>query len=438
MKTTPSYTGIIRYSKKTFGVNFPFSILGKPLKYKSYGPLLVTKMAFSAILCGRKSANSIQRFIEDATQKVGKKHVPCRNTTKDLLGELRVSDWLESKLLNGLDVAKKLRVHKPIKFQGRVVATLDGYEFEEVHKNGGRCDYCLKRVRKEEEFFYHRVVVLNISTEYGPLPIAARFAEVKDYKIDLESLSDSEFKTTSELGTAKALLIDLAKKCGGKLPFDVLGADALYANAVLMELVENLNSACCFVYKQENRVLHKAATADFQNDNFGFDVNLINWDNDPNNKGRKFTTKSGNYIDNNREGTNKNVKIFETVRTEPDGKEVRGMTITSDAKFINPQLIEAIRFAKWSDTENKSFNNLTTKNQTADHIFYHNKNAMFSMFLIQLLALGISNFYKLGNLTRGGRKFVGTIQDFLDHLFASFKYLRIRVLESIIYNLVPP
>lgn len=438
MKTAPSYAGIQRYSQRTFGVNFESSSLTSPLKGKSYSPLFSLKLAFTSLLCGRKSARSIQSLIEDVAKKIGKKSIPARNTVGKLLGEQRVADWLEANLLNGLDVAKRLRVHKPVKFQGKIIATLDGYEFEEVHKGGGNCDYCLKRTRDGKDFYFHRVVVLNISTEYGPLPIAVRFAEAKDYTVELDSLSDSEFKTTSELGTAKALLIELAKKCGGKLPFDILGADALYANAVLMELVESLGSTCCFVYKQENRTLHKAATADFNKASLAFNVKTVEWDNDPNNRDRKFITKSSIYIDINREGENKNVKIFETTRTEADGKKVRGMAITSDVDFINPQMVEAIRFAKWSDTENKSFNNLTTKNETADHIFYHNKNAIFSMFALQLLVLGISNFYKIGNLTRGGRKFLGTIKDFFDSLLSSFKYLRIRALEIYIYNLPPP
>ena len=177
--------------------------------------------------------------------------------------------------------------------------------------------------------------------------------------------------------------------------------------------------------------------ADFSENSLCFDVKTTKWDNDPNGLGRKFVTKSGTYIDNNREGENKSVKIFETIRTERNGKEVRGVAMTSDVDFINPQMVEAIRFAKWSDTENKTFNNLTTKHQTADHIFYHDQSAMLTMFLLQLLTLGISNFYKIGNLTRGGRRYEGTIEEFFLDMFSSFKYMRVISLSIFIYGLSP-
>lgn len=234
----------------------------------------------------------------------------------------------------------------------------------------------------------------------------------------------NRFKSDCELSCAKEMLIVIAGRFEGMLPFDVLASDALMANAPFMELVEALGALGIFIFKQENRKLYRQAKADFTGKTLGFNIEYASWNKDPAKRGRSFQAQWATYIDNNRKGGNKYVKIFEVNRTEASGEIVKGMAITSDHPLITPQLVEEMRYAKWKDLENGVFNELTNIWKTLKHLFFHKENALQAMIYLQFLAQIAYRFYCFGNLTRGGRRFTGTVRDFFRQMILTFMSAR--------------
>jgi len=89
-------------------------------------------------------------------------------------------------------------------------------------------------------FYFHKVVVLSIVTGDGPIPMDFRFVMPSEISHLAPGISEEKLKAECELTASKTLLRDLAKRFGGKLPFDILTADALFANAPFMEMIEAL------------------------------------------------------------------------------------------------------------------------------------------------------------------------------------------------------
>lgn len=435
-KNTGCYAKIIKYSRKTLKINFNDESLQDPLKYKSYSPPNFLKAVLSGLLLGKQSARELTKHFADISGKLACSSSRCRVTIGNILDEQRVAQYLSTKLMELFLVSKQnLRILKGATPHHLIAGLLDGIDLGQVPKGHKPCAFCLKRKQKDGKVkYFHRVVVLSVMSEYGPLPLFFRFCRQAELTVSHDEPSEEKFKSDCELGCAKELLVEIASCFKGALPFDVVASDALMANAPFMQLVEALGSAGIFIFKQENRVLYQQALADFQGKTFAFNINKTSWDDDPSSKGRTFVSQWGTYVDNNRKGENKNVKIFHTKRIEADGSEVEGMAITSDRSFIGPQLVEEMRFGKWHDLENGVFNALTNQWNTLKHIFFHKSNAMHSMLALQFIALIVSSCYRFGNLRRGERSFSGTLRDFFAHLSAKFHVLRSKTIIDLYYN----
>ena len=353
---------------------------------------------------------------------------------RDLIAEDRVVRELERLSDNSLYVANNLRLLKQATSCNGIVALIDGIDLGQVHRGLEKCDFCLERLCGDEVRYYHRVVVISIMSKYGPLPLFFRYCRPTEVSINPLEVSAEKFKSDCELSCTKMLLVEVAERFGGKLPFNIVASDALMANAPFMNLVETLGSAGVFIFKQENRRLYRQAKADFTGQTLGFGVQEKYWDKDPSGRGRTFFSQWSSYVDNNREGENKNVKIFQTTRTETDGSQMTGMAITSDNRLITPELVEELRFAKWNNLENGVFNALTTQWKTLKHLFFHSPNAMQSMLFLQFMALITYQFYCFGNLTRGGRRFIGTVRDFFKQMIVTLFSIRGRQLLEIRCN----
>jgi len=369
---------------------------------------------------GHKSARDLEKHHDAHSSRISRGRSLARQTMANLLNEERVLEHLQH-LSEGLFlVAKNLRILKNSNSAHLIIATLDGIDLGQVHINGGHCDLCLERKVDDDIRYYHRAVVISIMSKYGPLPIFLRMCHPKENILNPHKVSEERFKSDCELSCAKAMLVDIAGRFGGKLPFDILASDALMANAPFMELTESLGSSGVFIFKQENRKLYREAVVDFTGNSLGFGVKSSKWDKDPASKGRVFDAKWNTYHDHNRKGDNKNVKIFEVTRTEINGEKIKSMAISSDDPRITPQLVEELRYAKWSMLENGVFNGLTKTWGTLKHLFFHKKNAIESMLYLQFMALIAYRFYCFGNLTRGGRRYNGTLKDFQRHMIITF------------------
>jgi len=425
------YTGIQKYTRKTAKINFKDPALSKPLPNKTFAPNAILADVASALLLGKRSAREITKHHKNIRNKISRAKALSRITIGDLLNEERTASKLQDDLLNLFVIAHQLRILTTYPNTGLIVGLLDGIDWGQVHEGDGHCEFCLERWKDGKVQYFHRLVVLSVVTKYGPMPIYFRFCRMKELTSDPKKVSDAKFKEEGELNCAKEMMVEIAKKFGGRLPFDVVASDALMANAPFMELIEALGAAGIFIFKQENRKLFKQAKADFCGKSFGFDVSKQQWDQDPSRKGRVFNSKWSTYIDQNRKGINKNVKIFETTRKELDGDESTTLSIASDRDFITPQIVEIARYEKWRSLENGVFNELTNNWNTFKHIFFHKKNAFISMVALIFIIFIVSNFYRYGNLTRGNRRFQGTLRDFFETMQSTFDAMRAKTLLSL-------
>lgn len=404
-----------------------------PLLGKSSAPSAALRSTFSALLTGHQSSREFEKHRTNIVDHLGYGRTLSRWVMGERLNEERVVKHLQS-LSDQLFriAAQNLRILKQATSCHGTVALLDGIDLGQVHAGGGECELCLKRNVGGEIKHYHRVVVISVMSKYGPLPLFLRMCQPKEAILDPLTVSESRFKSDCELSCAKELLVDIAGRFGGRLPFDVVASDALMANAPFMELVETLGSSGIFIFKQENRTLYKQAKAEFVGHSLGFNIQKTQWNKDPSDKGRSFQAKWGHYLDQNRKGENKSVKIFEVTRTEINGTSTTGMAIASDKDFIIPRLVEEVRYGKWSELENGVFNELTNIWGTLKHLFFHKANALQSMLYLQFLAFIAYRCYCYGNLKRGGRCWTGTVRDFHRQMAASFfSCRRVTLIEAL-------
>jgi hypothetical protein len=353
-----------------------------------------------------------------------------------LLAEERCYEFLRDQLHSHFEVAKRLRLHNKVEGLGGLsLAGVDAIDTGQIHNGNKCCDLCLTRMRDGVPYHFHKIVVLSLFTPRGPMPFDFRFVRPADVDhLDLDNISDEKFKSECELSATKALLKEAAARYNGQLPFDLLYADALFANAPFMEEVESYGVGGIFTFKQENRKLFQEAKKDFSDHGFGFNVQSEAWSNEE--LKRDYLSKSSVYEDHNRKGDDKSVKIFEITRQEEGEAPKTTMIITSNLDSITPQVAENARKLQWEQQENGVFNNLTNGHKQAKHIPFHNSGAMLSIVALMLICLGICNLYKKGNLTRGGRKFIGTLKDFFHQNIISFAAMKVKKLIALFYH--PP
>ena len=425
------------YAKKTLELPFRPKELSKSAPRKTLAPSLALSATITGILTDCKSASQIEQRLREINSKLGKVRSESRSSLGNLLDEERTLDWLSERLLNFLFIAHRMRLLKTEGSEGLVIAFIDGLDLGEVHRDGGKCDLCIERKHSNGEVrYFHKVVVISVNSSIGPIPICVRFVRPSELTVESSEVSDEKFKQECELSCAKKMLLDLAGKMGGRLPFDILASDSLYANAPFMEQIEALGALGIFVFKQENRKLHQQAKADFCGDTFGFGVIEHAWEQlEP--KPRTFICKWSTYRDKNRKGENKNVRVFETKRTETSGTEVTGMALTSDHPVITPELVEFARFGKWHDLENGVFNDLANQWGTLKHIFFHKTKAIQSMIVIQFICLIVTLLYRYRNLTRGGRRHRSTLKEFLGKMLSDLRQMSKATLLELFCNSPP-
>ena len=425
------------YADKTLGLDLWPDELKVAAKYKVYAPTAALFPVFSALMTGCKSTAQIKGHMDGMNKRLGKVSSRCISTIAGLLGEKRTSDYLNEYLLSLFYTCNSLRKLRLKEFSGKIVAFIDGIDLGEVRHGGGKCDLCLERRHRNGEVrHFHKLVVLSIMSKHGPIPIYFRFVRQTELTVKHGDTSEERFKQECELTCARKILVEIAGKFRGKLPFDILGGDALFANAPFMELVEALGSAGIFVFNQENRKLYKQAKADFSGESLGFNIRKESWKNSYC-KGRKFESNWGQYVDVNRKNEGKNVRIFETTRTEKNGETKQSMAITTDKKTITAPLVEVVRAGKWHDLENGVFNELATNWGTLKHIFIHDAIAMQSMIAMQIICLVVSIFYRFSNLTRGFLRFTETLCVFFKQMYSSYEALRKKALCDLVCNSPP-
>ena len=430
--THGSFLGFYRYSLGKCGLNTVLNTLNSRAKGKCYDASFAVESVFFGFISDCKSANDLEKFAKDYATKKGRSLKGCRRTIKDLLDEERTCEALNYALFNMFYECKRKRIHKPSWFLGLSIAYVDGVYLHSMRKKHENCKYCLAKTHnkgKKNEWteYYHLGVAISLCTEIGPIPIGFGLAEADALPSNFREMAEERQKQEGEKSVTKKLLKAMAKHFGGKLPFDLLGADSLYPDAPHTELVESLGAISISVFKQDNRILKKEAISIFEGQDLGLNqVFLDEWKDDPANKGRVFSSKTVKLRDTNRKGDQKEVYINQTVRQEISGKQTINSYMSSCAISHEnlPRILENMRFYRWSHQENGVFNGLTNTWGLLKHPFYHKSNAMFSVFLIMFLCLGAFNLYAYKNLKRAGREFVDTMKTFFKRMYSTFFSMR--------------
>ena len=446
--------GLFKYASKVCGVGAMLEKVSSPLPGKSYSAGQAMRAGLIGVLAGARSAREIEIRGRDLQQKMGLSRSPCRNTIAALLGEERSAAAARQGVENLLSVCIDLRIDRPARFGGLRVASIDGIDTGEIDHGHGPCDHCLRRDHKHTDAttgeqsvrveYYHRQVVLTLHTEVGPIAIASRMVQRVDaatggtppesakaepiaagtlIAAPVADQSEEKIKEEGELTAAGALLVEMAARHRGRLPFDVLFGDALYANAPHFELVESLRAVSVAVFKQENRHLWQQAAAEFD---FGLNPAITNatWsDRVANGTNRTYASEAIDLADSNRQGEDQQVTITRITREEAGNDEVVNTFMSTVSSRLTPKIMEALRYAKWRDLENGTFNELTNNWAILKHLFFHSTYAIESMFSLVFLVLATTTLYRQRNLRRGGRAFAGTLKQFLLDMYADFANL---------------
>ena len=124
---------------------------------------------------------------------------------------------------------------------------------------------------------YHRLVIICLITNRGPMPFQCAFQESDGYKkygkwlksgsiennLLHNEIDGEKIKQKGELTVLHYLLDELYDEFGGRLPYDVLIGDGLYDKAPVIDKVEKYGASLIAVHKNKSRILHEQAKEDF-------------------------------------------------------------------------------------------------------------------------------------------------------------------------------
>jgi hypothetical protein len=249
--------------------------------------------------------------------------------------------------------------------KGKYLASVDGVEtmrrtytpvqFYDLVDRGhidSFCQVAVHRDSKTKEILsfsvYHRIVVICMITDRGPLPLAWRYQQsdagekyaswLANRSIPAEhpadGLSEDKAKQEGELTVLAQLLPEIKNGFSGKMPFDILMGDGLYDKSTVLTQVESYGIALISVQKDDRRNIRKDAEDDFATrppDAIWSEIK------------RTYEGWVGVYIDQNIDRTDKNVKIVRIKRQNKDGSIVDNYFYCSNKPWISTRLVEWCR-----------------------------------------------------------------------------------------------
>lgn len=326
--------------------------------------------------------------------------------------------------------------------RGKCLASVDGIEtfrrklspedfYDAVLRGlvGQHCQVSVHRDAKTggiDHFeIYHRVVIVCMITDRGPMPLAWRYQESaagEAVKAWLNSGKTTAFplsedvagkaKQQGELTVLKLLLPEIKAMFNGYLPFDVLVGDGLYDKATILEMVERHGVALIAVLKDERRSLRAQALEDFS---------TRSADRAWNDDGRGFQGWSGIYLDVHLNRKDQSVKIVRVQRQNANGTTVDNYFYCSNETWITPRFVEWCRHYRWR--EENGFNAWTNLWGVLKHVFHHTANACDAILGFIFTAIIIVENYRHGNLKRGSRKYTATLREFFRDVVAAYRAL---------------
>jgi hypothetical protein len=279
---------------------------------------------------------------------------------------------------------------------------------------------------------YHRMVVVCMITDRGPLPIGWRYQHSEagqKYAAWLangspptehpaDGLSEDKAKQEGELTVLAQLLPEIKAGFGGKMPFDILMGDGLYDKSTVLTQVESYGIALISVQKDERRSIRKDAEEDFNSRKPD-----ATWSENE----RSYESWVESYPDPNLNRDDKNVKIVRIIRQNKDGSKVDNYFYCSNKPWISTRLVEWCRHYRW--VEENGFNAWTNLWGVLKHVFHNSASAcdaIIGFFFITLIS--VQN-YRKGNLKRGSHHFCHTLKDFFIAVAAGYREIKGKIRE---------
>jgi hypothetical protein len=238
-----------RYLNKVFDFRFAVAGLTDSRRDPEISPAAIFLAAFHAFVFRLPSFQQLEaELAQPALQRwIGAGRAFSDDALRYSLSGFHL-EGLERMLIDVNRTLKRNKVFDADRVQGRIVAALDGIEVLSSYSR--HCDSCLERrvavrkagVKVEQIQYYHRAVGCQIIS--GP---------VKTF-LALEWLQPGEGEDTAAL----RLLRNLPDRYGSRF-FDILLLDALYAQAPVFKLAEELGWDLVVSLKQNHRELYQSA-----------------------------------------------------------------------------------------------------------------------------------------------------------------------------------
>jgi hypothetical protein len=437
MKTSNYYDGLLRYQKKVFDLPFLVKEFDQVRKGKQINDSKVMLGILGGLACGENSLSGLARHtdvsrsvLEDFLQLEGLA-TRLRGFTKSMLKRMK-----RGKMINLPNVkGKYLASVDGVETMRRKYTPAEFYAMVERGHIDSICQVAVHRDSRTKEILsfsvYHRMVVVCMITDRGPLPIAWRYQHSESGKkyaawIDkgskseehpAEDLSEEKAKQEGELTVLAQLLPEIKVGFGGKMPFDILMGDGLYDKGTVLTQVESYGIALISVQKDERRSIRKDAEEDF---------NTRKPDAIWSENKRNYEGWVDSYPDENIKRDDKNVKIVRIIRENKDGSKVDNYFYCSNKTWITTRLVEWCRHYRW--VEENGFNAWTNLWGVLKHVFHNSASAcdaMIGLFFITFIS--VQN-YRKGNLKRGCHHFYQTLKDFFIAVAAGYRETKRKIM----------
>ncbi len=439
----------LAYGKKTFGIRQFLDYFNERRAYKQKNDAY----ALITLLLGFSCNISSMRALEGFSDELG--YFCHRSVLESFLKLQDLPRKLRRQLRSMVRAMQRGKMLKIPNINGRKIGAIDGVEvyrktytpeeFYTAVKNKKVCGLCSVSVHRDQSTneivryeCYHRVIVLSIVTNRGPMPIDWEFqtstagteylnwlnngANPKQHP--KEEGSEQDVKQTGELTAAQELMIRLNRDYNGFLPFNTMVADSLYDKANIMDLLESYKIALIAAHKDKRRTLRIQAESDFTK------KKPKTWCY----KDINYQGYQGVYRDSNRaDSTSNKVKIIRVLREEKGKETVSNYFYCSNFSWVTPEFVEWCRYYRWK-LEN-GFNVWTNKWEILKHMFHHHENACNSIIGIFFISvIWVNNFWK-GNLNRG---FLGikTLSETFKKFFEALKKGASQILCEIKHDLL--
>jgi hypothetical protein len=435
MKNKNQYKKLFRYLDKTFQLAKMIRPFDRVRKGKQINDASVMLGLLGGLAAGEQSLSGIARHTGVS-----------RSVLENLLNHDGLSQTIRGQIKHMFLRMKRSKMINLPGVKGRNLASVDGVEtmrkfytpekfYEDVKRGliNEICQVAAKRDSQTDEIIsfevYHRLVVVSMIADRGPLPLAWRYQTSdagEKYRAWLNagspasehpanSTSEAKAKQEGELTVCNQLMSEI-RETYRQMPFDILVADGLYDKSTVLTCVQSCGVALIASLKDDRRSIKQDAMEDFNTRPADLTWSEGN---------KKFEAWIGTYEDQNITGANNKVKICRIIREEANGEKIENYFYCSNEPWITPRLIEWCRHYRWK--EENGFNAWTNLWGVLKHIFHHKAaacDAMIGLFFI--IVIGVQN-YRNGNLNRGCKRAFQTLREFLVSIAAGYLALRAKI-----------